>query len=185
MISMNRPVSGPLPLLKSVAAAVTGALLIAASAKIQIPFWPVPMTLQTLTVLGLPVLLGPRIGLAAMATYLTAGAAGLPVFANSPERGLGLAYLAGPTGGYLLGFLIAAGVTGWLAQARSWAGQALAMLAGLAVIYAAGLAWLAAFLPASQLLQAGFTPFILADLVKIALAVALLTGWRRIRERSA
>ncbi|VDC33760.1 biotin transporter BioY [Pseudogemmobacter humi] len=157
------------------------AVLIAVAAKVQIPFWPVPMTLHTLAVLAISVILGPRLGFAAMATYLAAGLLGFPVFSGSPERGIGLAYALGPTGGYLLGYLLAAGLTGWLAAKQGIVGTFGAMLAGLLVVYVAGLAWLAAFLPASQLLAAGFLPFIIGDLVKIALALMLVTGFRRMR----
>lgn len=160
---------------------LAGAMLITLGARMQIPFWPVPMTLHTLAVFLVAAALGPRLGLAAMATYLGAGAMGLPVFSGAPERGVGLAYLAGPTGGYLLGYLMAAGLIGWFAQQARWLGQALAMLAGLAVVYVAGLAWLALFLPAADLLAAGFTPFILGDLIKIALACSLLAGARHLK----
>lgn len=166
------------------AIALAGAALITLGAKVQIPFWPVPMTLHTLAVFTLAAALGPRAGIAAMATYLAAGAAGLPVFSGTPERGIGLAYMVGPTGGYLLGYLLAVGVIGWLAQGRGMAGQALAMLAGLAVVYAVGLPWLAGFVPASGLLAAGFAPFILGDLVKIALACGLMTALRRLKGRA-
>lgn len=161
------------------------AALIALSAKVQVPFWPVPMTLHTLAVLLLAAALGPRLGVAAMAAYLAAGAMGLPVFSGTPERGIGLAYMAGPTGGYLAGFLIAAGLTGWLSQGRGTLARMGAMLAGLAVVYACGLAWLATFVPAPKLLAAGFTPFILGDLVKIALATLLLAQWDRVKRRRA
>lgn len=166
------------------AIALAGAALITLGAKVQIPFWPVPMTLHTLAVFTLAAALGPRAGIAAMATYLAAGAAGLPVFSGTPERGIGLAYMVGPTGGYLLGYLLAVGVIGWLAQGRGMAGQALAMLAGLAVVYAVGLLWLAGFVPASGLRAAGFAPFILGDLVKIALACGLTTALRRLKGRA-
>ena len=108
--------------------ALAGAALITLGAKIQIPFWPVPMTLHTLSVFLVALTLGPRLGLAAMAAYLGAGAAGLPVFSGTPERGIGLSYMVGPTGGYLLGYLVAAGLTGWLAIGRGWIGRVLAML---------------------------------------------------------
>lgn len=88
------------------------------SAKVQIPFWPVPMTLHTMAVMAFALLLGPRMAVAIFAVYFAAGAAGLPVFAGSPARGLGLTYIAGPTGGYLVGYLLASGVTGWLAVGR-------------------------------------------------------------------
>ncbi|MEF2554353.1 biotin transporter BioY [Aurantimonas sp. A2-1-M11] len=168
---------------RSIGLALSGAAIITLGAKVQIPFWPVPMTLHTLTVFLVAALLGPRLGAAAMVAYLGAGAMGLPVFSNSPERGVGLVYMAGPTGGYLLGFLVASGLTGWLAAGRSWIGRTLAMLAALAVVYAAGLAWLATFVPATKLLAAGLTPFLLGDLVKVALAATLVSGVFRLKGR--
>ncbi|MBU3030159.1 biotin transporter BioY [Paracoccus marinaquae] len=166
---------------RTVGLTLAAAALITLSAKTQVPFWPVPMTLQTMAVLAIAVVLGPRLGLAAMLAYLGAGAAGLPVFAGSPERGIGLAYMAGPTGGFLIGMLLAMAVTGWLAQGRGIAGRTLAMLAGLAVTYLLGLAWLSAFVPADRLLAAGFTPFILGDLVKVAIATLAIEGALRLR----
>ncbi len=167
------------------AAGVLGAaILIAVAAKVQVPFWPVPMTLHTLAVLSLAVLMGPRQGFAAMSAYLVAGLAGLTVFSGAPERGVGLAYVMGPTGGYLLGYLAAACVTGRLAQGRGLIGTGAAMLAGLAVVYAAGLTWLSAFVPGSQLIAAGFAPFILGDLIKAGVALALIAALRRVRAAS-
>ncbi|MGD9919389.1 MAG: biotin transporter BioY [Paenirhodobacter sp.] len=163
--------------------ALGGALLITLGAKVQIPFWPVPMTLHSLAVFFVAATLGPRLGLAAMAAYLGAGALGLPVFSGTPERGIGLAYMVGPTGGYLAGYLVAAGLSGGLAQGRGMIGRFLAMAAGLAVVYAAGLAWLALYVPAPKLLAAGFTPFILGDLVKLALASGLAGGLARLTGR--
>lgn len=159
---------------------LAAAALITLGAKAQVPFWPVPMTLQTLAVLVIAAGLGPRLGLAAMGTYLAAGLAGLPVFAGSPERGIGLAYLAGPTTGFLIGMALAMVVTGALAQGRGLAVRALAMLAGTVAIYAAGLIWLSGFVPADRLLAVGVAPFILGDMVKIAVgALALQVVTRR------
>lgn len=118
-----------------------------------------------------------------MVSYLAVGAAGLPVFSGTPERGIGIAYMVGPTGGYLIGFLIASGVIGWLARGRGAIGQGLAMLCGLAIVYAFGLAWLAQFVPAPKLIAAGVTPFILGDLIKIALVCTLLVGVRHLKGR--
>src|SRR5699024_457171 len=115
----------------------------------------------------------------AMAAYLSAGLAGLPVFSGSPERGVGLVYMMGPTGGYLLGYLASAWVVGRLAQGRGPLAAAGAMLAGLALVYAAGLAWLAGFVPAEQLLAVGLLPFLAGDLAKIVLAAALIALWKR------
>ncbi len=159
---------------------LAAAALIALGAKVQVPFWPVPMTLQTLAVLVIAAGLGPRLGLAAMGAYMAAGLAGLPVFAGSPERGLGLAYLAGPTTGFLLGMALSMIVTGALAQGRGLGMRAVAMLAGTVAIYVPGLIWLSAFVPADRLLAVGVAPFILGDMVKIALgALALQAVTRR------
>ncbi|MCF3972152.1 biotin transporter BioY [Paracoccus salsus] len=166
---------------RAIGLTLAAAALITLSAKTQVPFWPVPMTLQTMAVLLIATVLGPRVGAAAMLTYLAAGMAGMPVFAGSPERGIGLAYLAGPTGGFLVGMLLAMIVTGWLAQGRDMPGRVLAMLAGLAAIYLPGLAWLSGFVPGDKLLAAGFAPFILGDLFKIAIAALLIEGGLRLR----
>ncbi|MFN3278393.1 MAG: biotin transporter BioY [Paracoccus hibiscisoli] len=159
---------------------LAAAALIALGAKVQVPFWPVPMTLQTLAVLVIAAGLGPRLGLAAMGAYMAAGLAGLPVFAGSPERGLGLAYLAGPTTGFLIGMALAMVVTGALAQGRGLGMRAVAMIAGTVAIYLPGLLWLSAFVPADRLLAVGVAPFILGDMVKIAVgALALQAITRR------
>lgn len=175
----------PLNLLRACGFTIGAAALIAVSAKAQIPFWPVPMTLHTLAVLGLSVAMGPRLGLAAMATYLCAGLAGLPVFSGSPERGIGVAYALGPTGGYLLGYLTASWLTGWLAGNGGALRIAGAMVAGLVVVYAIGLAWLAMFVPAQSLISAGLAPFLPGDLLKIGLGVAMICGWRNLRSGAA
>lgn len=153
-------------------AIVAGAALMTLAAKVQIPFWPVPMTLHTMAVMAFAVAFGPRRAMAIFLAYLAAGAAGLPVFSGSPERGLGLAYMVGPTGGYLLGYLVASGVVGALAAGRGPVGRLLAMLAGLVPIYGFGLVWLAAYVPADRLVALGLAPFLLGDLIKIALVAA-------------
>lgn len=124
---------------------IAGAALMTVAAKTQIPFWPVPMTLHTLAVMAFAVAFGPRIAVSIFLTYLAAGAAGLPVFSGSPERGIGLAYMTGPTGGYLLGYLIASWLVGTLALGKGTLAHMGAMLAGLVVVYGLGAAWLAAY----------------------------------------
>lgn len=181
MAFLTPSLTRPAALGRGLALALGGAALITLGAKIQIPFWPVPMTLHTLAVFFLAATFGPRIGFAAMAAYLAAGALGIPVFSGTPERGIGLAYMVGPTGGYLAGYLLGAGLTGWLAQRRGLIGRFLAMLAGLAVVYTLGLAWLALYVPAQGLLAAGLTPFLLGDLVKLALASGLIAAIARVR----
>jgi biotin transport system substrate-specific component len=156
--------------------------LLTVSAKIQVPFWPVPMTMQSYVVLVLGMALGPRLGPAAVAVYLAQGALGLPVFAGTPEKGIGLAYMIGPTGGYLLGFLMAAVVTGQCAARgfdRTWPQAFLTALAGMAVLYACGLLWLGWLFGVEKAIQFGLTPFILGAFVKILLAMATLPlAWK-------
>jgi biotin transport system substrate-specific component len=146
---------------------IAGTALMTLAAKVQIPFWPVPMTLHTMAVMAFAVAFGPRLAVSIFLAYLAAGAVGLPVFSGSPERGIGLTYMVGPTGGYLLGYLIASWLVGVLATGKSMLGRAGAMLAGMVPIYAIGMAWLAVYVPAGQLLAVGFLPFLLGDLVKI------------------
>lgn len=156
-------------LARPVAVVVAGIALITLCAKIHIPSWPVPMTLHTLAVMAIAIATGPRLATLTFFGYLAVGAAGLPVFSDSPERGIGFAYMMGPTGGYLLGYLAASFVTGALAEGRKTLGRTVAMLAGLAVTYAVGLPWLGLFVPAKDILALGFTPFILGDLINIAM----------------
>lgn len=146
-----------------------GVALITICAKIRVPSWPVPMTLHTLAVMAIALTTGPRLATATFAAYLMAGAAGLPVFSGTPERGIGLAYMVGPTGGYLLGYLAASWVAGKMALGRGTPGRIAAMLAGLAITYAAGLLWLLNFFPAGQVVALGFAPFILGDMINIAM----------------
>jgi biotin transport system substrate-specific component len=175
--------------MKSIACVCVGSMLLTLSAKFQVPFYPVPMTLQTLVVLLLGVVLGWRLGSLTVLFYLAQGASGLPVFAGTPEKGLGLIYMAGPTGGYLMGFVLAAALTGWLAERgfdRSRLGMAAAMVGGNAVIYALGLLWLGSFIGYNQqLIGIGMMPFVLGDLLKIALAVVTVPLlWRVLRRRT-
>jgi biotin transport system substrate-specific component len=158
-----------------------GSLAVALSALIQIrlPFTPVPITAQTLTVLLIGALFGSRRGGLTMLAYLAEGLAGLPVFSGG---GFGLAHVLGPTGGYLVGFIAAAYVTGLLAE-RGWDRRPLtaftAMLIGNVIIYAFGSAWLGWMVGGAQALALGVAPFVLGDLLKIAVGTALLPlGWR-------
>lgn len=152
---------------------VAGNVALIASAKLQVPFYPVPMTLQTMVVLLLGLTLGTRVALATVLLYLAEGAVGLPVFAGTPEKGLGLAYMAGPTGGYLVGFAIAAWLVGRIADWRQDAqAMALAALSGMVVIYACGWLWLASLIGAEPAFVHGIVPFVFGDLLKTALAVA-------------
>jgi biotin transport system substrate-specific component len=158
------------------------------SAKVQIPFWPVPMTMQTFVVLMIGVGFGARLGAASVLLYLAYGALGLPVFAGTPERGIGWAYMVGPTGGYLLGFLVAAWLCGALAE-RGWdrsLHRILAVMAfGHGLILALGWAWLAWLTGSSDRAYAGgVEPFFVATLVKtLAAAGCVPIAWRLLGAR--
>lgn len=175
--------------LRYVVLAVAGSLLIALSSKIQIPFQPVPMTMTTFVILGLSMAYGWRLAGATLALYLLEGALGLPVFAGTPEKGLGLAYMMGGTGGYLLGYLLAAVTCGWLAE-QGWDRNVVktlaAMLVGNVLIYIPGLLWLGILFGWDKpILEWGLTPFILGDITKVALAAAVLPlAWKWINKKS-
>jgi biotin transport system substrate-specific component len=176
------------PALRNVALALGGTVLLWLSAKIQIPLYPVPVTMQTLVVLVLGVAYGWRLGVATMALYLVEGAIGLPVFAGSWSTGGGFYILYGTTAGYLFGFVVAAGVCGRLAERgwdRSLWSAAAAMVIGNLIIYAMGLAWLAFQIGAADAVKYGLLPFLLGDALKIVLgACGLPAAWRVLGRRS-
>ena len=174
---------GDSTLVRNILLVVSGVALLTISAKIKIPFYPVPMTMQTFVVLALGMAYGWKIGALTTLGYLFTGALGLAVFAGTPEKGIGFAYMMGPTGGYLIGFVLAAATTGLLAELgwdRKLATTFLAMVIGNIVIYIPGLLWLGSVLGWDKpILAWGLTPFLFGDLVKIVLAVAVLPGaWK-------
>ena len=175
-------------MLRNLMLAVGGSIALWISAKVQVPFYPVPMTMQTFMVLVIAMAFGWRLGAATVLLYLAEGAAGLPVFAGTPERGIGIAYMMGPTGGYLAGFLAAAALAGWLGE-RGWDRNAvttlLAMVLGTAVIFLFGALWLGAVIGWDKpVLELGVTPFLPGAAFKIALAAAVLPlVWRHVSRR--
>ncbi len=159
---------------------VGGSLLLALSAKIQVPFWPVPMTMQTMVVLILGLGLGWRLGCATYALYLLEGAVGLPVFA----KGAGITYMLGPTGGYLLGMFFACFIVGKFAE-RGWDKTffttATAMFIGNLTIYIPGLLWLGVAVGWSKpILEMGLYPFLYGDVLKLFLAAVLVPAFWKI-----
>jgi biotin transport system substrate-specific component len=171
------PAHGASRTLRAVVLAVLGSAFLTLSAKIQVPFYPVPMTMQTLVVLLIGMAFGFRLGIATILLYLAEGAAGLPVFAGTPEKGIGLAYMLGPTGGYLGGFVLAVAVVGWVAERwRDLWALALAVAGGTILIYVPGLLWLSRFAGFEKALEFGLMPFVWGDLLKAALAVVLAAG---------
>ena len=165
---------------------VLGTLLLAASAKVQVPFWPVPMTMQTFVVLFLGAALGARLGTLTVLLYLAEGAVGLPVFAGTPEKGIGLAYMAGPTGGYLIGFAVGAYVVGWLAE-RGWGRSVprlfVAMFLGHVAIFAFGIAWLTYLIGFEKAWLVGVAPFYAATLFKTALGAFVVPALWQLAKR--
>jgi biotin transport system substrate-specific component len=163
------------------ALSIGGALALAISAKAQVPFYPVPMTLQTLVVLLLGAAFGARLAAATVILYLAEGVLGLQVFAGAAAGPL---YMAGPTGGYLLGFLAAAALVGWLAERgwdRSLGSLLLAMVLGHLVIFAFGFIWLAHLVGPQNAYVFGIVPFISATILKTLLAWALVAAaWRAV-----
>ena len=155
--------------LYQVMAVIAGIAVLAISAHIKIPFYPVPVTMQTLAVLAIGMTYGTRLGGATLLGYLGAGAVGAPVFAG----GAGIAYMMGPTGGYLLGFFVAAVVLGALAErgwTRSIVTTAAAMLLGNIIIYLLGVSWLANLIGTDKAIQLGLLPFLYGDALKLVIA---------------
>ena len=149
---------------------------ISAQITINLPFSPVPITAQTLVVLLTGLFLGKNLGAASIAAYLAQGAAGLPLFAGGKS---GLVTLFGPTGGYLFGFLAAAYIVGMLSELRNQRSLFQAsstLIVGNIIIYIFGLVWLARYVGESQVLQLGLYPFLIGDLLKILLGIALVGG---------
>jgi biotin transport system substrate-specific component len=163
------------PALRFAGFALLGSWLIAASAQITLPMWPVPATMQTLAVLLVGALGGPAMGVAAVGSYLAQGAAGLPFFAGGAG---GPAVFLGPTAGFLAGFVAAAWIAGFARGLALWQAGAVLLAAHL-VLFMPGVAWLAGFVGLERAVQLGFVVFIPGTLVKTALALALLRALRR------
>ncbi len=162
-------------ILKNFFIIILGSLILTISAKIKIPFYPVPMTMQTLVVLFLGIAFGYKIGLSIITVYLLEGILGLPVFSNSPEKGVGLVYFTGPTMGYLIGFLSAVFLTGYFNFGRNIIQNFFKILISVSTIYILGLIWLGTLIGWDKPIFAlGAKPFLLAEIFKIML-LALLT----------
>ena len=168
--------------------AILGSILIAISSKIKIPFYPVPMTMQTFMVVLIGVLYGWKLGVFTVALYLFEGAIGLPVFAGTPEKGIGLVYLTGPTMGYLIGFLLAVFISGYFFpkikksgyNVESWFGKLINSLklfmlfvVSMLSIYTLGIIWLSNFVGWEKVLVLGVYPFLLAEIFKVAILTIL------------
>ncbi len=181
-------------LIKYVFLALIGTIVLAVSSKIKIPFYPVPMTMQTLAVIVIGVLFGWKLGIATILLYLFEGIIGLPVFAGTPEKGIGLVYFTGPTMGYLLGFIPAAFFSGLLRVSFKYNLFFRFILNftlyafSISFIYIFGLIWLNNFVTLDKLLALGAIPFLPAEILKISI-LAIITSifnkdnlsWRSLR----
>jgi|TARA_B110001452_G_scaffold55_1_gene64 biotin transport system substrate-specific component len=151
-----------------------GTVALTISAKLKIPFYPVPMTMQTFVVLFLGMAFGYKIGLATVGVYLLEGIIGIPVFSNSPEKGVGLIYFTGPTMGYLIGFLSAVFFAGYLNFKSNIFLIFIKLILAVSTIYLLGVLWLGTLIGWDKpILQLGVSPFLLAELFKICLLALL------------
>ena len=169
--------------IKFVFLALIGSIILAISSKIRIPFYPVPMTMQTLVVLMIGIGFGWKLGLTTISLYLFEGIIGLPVFAGTPEKGIGLVYFTGPTMGYLLGFLITVYISGKFTYDNNLLKNFLKLLLAISFIYILGLAWLGSLIGWDKpIFQLGAQPFLLAELFKILIATFAINQIKKIKK---
>ena len=158
-----------------------GSLALTLAAKMRTDIWPVPVTMQSFALMMIAVIYGGKMATGVVLAYLVQGGAGLPVFAGTPEKGIGIAYMVGPTGGYLAGFILTVIVTAYLVEKwrdRGFFGLSAAFALGLAPTYVLGLFWLYQFVPFGQLLAFGVMPFLLGEVFKILIAASLVCSVR-------
>ncbi len=170
-------------LIKSVFFAIIGTIILAISSKIKIPFYPVPMTMQTFVVLFIGVAFGWRLGLATIVLYLFEGMVGLPVFSGTPEKGVGLVYFTGPTMGYLIGFLVAVFFAGYFNYDKNIFKNFIKLTFATSFIYFFGMLWLGTLIGWEKpIFKLGAQPFLLAELFKILLITSAISKIRKIRD---
>ena len=170
-------------LVKDLFIALIGTVILAISSKIKIPFYPVPMTMQTFVVLFLGISFGYKVGVLSVVFYLIEGIMGLPVFSNSPEKGIGLAYFVGPTMGYLIGFIFACLIAGIFTYDKNHILNFLKIIIATSVIYILGILWLGNLIGWDKpILEFGVYPFLYAELFKILLLTALVNKIIKLRK---
>ncbi|KQZ94135.1 biotin transporter BioY [Mesorhizobium sp. Root157] len=177
LVSLALPEKGAARLATQLFLAIAGTLLLTLSAKTKVVLGPVDMSLQTLAIFLIAAAFGMRLAVATLLLYMLEGAMGFPVFQSTPEKGIGIAYMLGSTGGYLAGFVVMAAIAGWAADRgfdRSPFKLFGALLVAEAVMMSMGFAWLATMIGAEKAWQFGVMPFILSDLIKVALAASLV-----------
>ena len=170
-------------ILKYILIIFLGSILLTISSKIKIPFYPVPMTMQTFVVLFLGMSFGYKIGLATVSLYLVEGIMGLPVFSNSPEKGVGLVYFTGPTMGYLVGFLFATFLAGYFKFKGNLLNSFIKLLISVSTIYILGVFWLGSLIGWDKpIIQLGVTPFLIAELFKIVILTLLAKNITKLKK---
>lgn len=177
LVSLALPEKGAARLVTQIGLALLGTLVLTLSAKTKVVLGPVDMSLQTLAIFLIAASFGMRLGVATLLLYMAQGAMGFPVFQSTPEKGIGIAYMLGSTGGFLAGFVVMAAIVGWAAD-RFWDRNPFkllgAMLVAEVVMMAMGYSWLAVLIGAEKAWQFGVAPFIVPDLIKVVLASALV-----------
>jgi biotin transport system substrate-specific component len=170
-------------IIKNVFIALMGTVLLAISSKIKIPFYPVPMTMQTLVILFLGITLGWKLGVATVALYLFEGIIGLPVFSGSPEKGVGIVYFTGPTMGYLIGFLFTVYFAGFFNFNKNLFIKFLQLIFSVSFIYILGIFWLGNLIGWEKpLFKLGVQPFLLAELFKILIVLFSLSKLKKLNQ---
>ncbi|RWC06683.1 MAG: biotin transporter BioY [Mesorhizobium sp.] len=187
LVSLALPEKGAARLATQLLLAIVGTLVLTLSAKTRVLLGPVDISMQTLAVFLISAAFGMRLGVATLLLYMAEGAMGLPVFQGTPEKGIGIAYMLGSTGGYLAGFVVMAAIVGWAAD-RGWDRHPVklfnAMLVAEIVMMAMGFAWLALLIGPEKSWQFGVVPFIVGDLIKVALAASLVPAVWSLLKRS-
>jgi len=162
-------------LIKNLFIAILGTIILAVSAKVKIPFYPVPMTMQTFVVLLLGISLGWKLGLFTVSLYLIQGIAGLPVFAGTPEKGVGIIYFTGPTMGYLIGFLVTVYLAGIFKYSSNFFKNLIKLIFSVSFIYLLGMIWLGSLIGWDKpIFKFGAQPFLLAELFKVVLLALII-----------
>ena len=170
-------------LVKNILYALAGTLILAVSSKIKIPFYPVPMTMQTFVVLFIGVAFGWKLGVATVSLYLFEGIIGLPVFSGTPEKGLGIVYFTGPTMGYLIGFLFTIFLAGYFKYGKNLISNFIKLAFATSFIYFIGMMWLGTLIGWDKpIFKLGAQPFLLAELFKVLLITLMASKIKKIRE---
>tara|TARA_Y100000816_G_C25702553_1_gene371127 strand:- start:17 stop:565 length:549 start_codon:yes stop_codon:yes gene_type:complete len=171
-----------LNIFKKITIIILGTLLLTISAKIKVPFYPVPMTMQTFVVVLIGITLGWKLGLVTIFAYLFEGAIGLPVFAGTPEKGIGISYMVGPTGGYLVGFILSVFIAGFVNLNKNIFHKFSLISLSVISIYLTGVPWLAYLAGWDVAYVWGIKNFVLAEIFKISILTLVVEKLLKLRK---